>query len=115
MTVGVVFECLMNARMFFLSLFITVASAAGDSGFTERVAKAKAAKDGKALAEVIAEWKKAEPKSPEPLIAEANRLFDKARLPGIRIDPVEPEKGDFELTDPETGETAGRIKFGSDF
>src|SRR5688500_17976625 len=111
MTAGVVFECLMNARMFLLSLFSTVASAAGDSCLSERAAEAKPAKGDKALAEAIAQWKKAEPKTPEPLIAEANRVFDKARLPGIRIDPVEPEKGDFELTDPETGETAGRIKF----
>ena len=85
---------------------LTVA-AADEAEFRQRIAKAKEAKDDKAWTDVIAEWKTAEPKSPEPLIAEANRLFSKAST--IQINAGKPKKGEIELKDPKTGKTSGRI------
>lgn len=98
-------------RLLFLIPWICIPVAAADEAdFRQRIDTARKAKDDKAWTETIAEWKKAEPKSPEPLIAEANRLFSKAGT--IRIDAGKPKKGEVELKDPKTGKTSGRIGAG---
>jgi tetratricopeptide (TPR) repeat protein len=96
---------------FFISWLLLTAVAADDAEFRQRIDAAKKAKDDNAWTAAIAEWKKAEPKSPEPLIAEANRLFSKASI--IQIDAGKPKKGEIELKDPKTGESTGRIGAGS--
>ena len=103
----------MKARAILLCLFTVSLCSAGEEEFRKRIDKAKAASDDKAHAEAIVEWRKAEPKSPEPLIAEGNRLFNKSRSI-LQFDNREPEEGDLELKDPKTGETTGHIKQGSD-
>src|SRR5436190_17032473 len=100
----------MKRLLFFIPLVCVSMVAADDAEFRQKVDAARKAKDDKAWTEAIAEWKKAEPKSPEPLIAEANRLFSKAGT--IRIDAGQPGKGEFELKDPKTGKTTGRIGAG---
>jgi hypothetical protein len=100
----------MNRFLFFVPLMCVSMAAAGEAEFRQKVDAARKAKDDKAWTEAIAEWKKAEPKSPEPLIAEANRLFSQAGT--IRIDAGQPGKGEFELKDPKTGKTTGRIGAG---
>jgi len=103
----------MKARALLLCLLTATLCTAGEEEFRKKIEKAKEASDDKAHAETIAEWRKAEPKSPEPLIADANRLFNESRS-GIQLDTGKPEKGDLELKDPATGEVKGRLKFGSD-
>ncbi|HEX2748974.1 MAG TPA: tetratricopeptide repeat protein [Verrucomicrobiales bacterium] len=86
-------------------------TAADEAEFRQRIDAARHAKDDKAWTAAIDEWKKAEPKSPEPLIAEANQLFSKASI--IRLDARPPKKGELELKNPKTGETAGSIGAGA--
>jgi tetratricopeptide (TPR) repeat protein len=99
--------CIMKRLLFLIPLMGISMVAADEAEFLQRIDTARKAKDDKAWTEAIAEWKKAEPKSPEPLIAEANRLFSKSAT--IRIDAGKPKKGEVEIKDPKTGKTSGRI------
>lgn len=91
----------------FLVLLLASPLRADDADFQKRAKDSLAANDAKAFAGVLAEWKAAEPKSPEPYIVEANRLFGLASALEITIGTA--EKEDFGIKDPKTGKSVGRI------
>ncbi|GMO13454.1 MAG: hypothetical protein Ta2A_24260 [Treponemataceae bacterium] len=61
------------------------------------------------LATLLAQWEKAEPKSPEMCIAYFNYYIFRDRSDGIALTTEKPSGQSLALTDPKTGETAGYI------
>lgn len=97
----------MKLRPFLLVLILVSPVWADGSDFQKRAQESLAANDQKTFTAVLSEWKAAEPKSPEPYIAEANRLFGLASA--VTLSAGTPEKGDFDLKDPKTGKSVGRV------
>src|SRR5437773_43599 len=93
-----------------MSLLLLVA-ATGPAAEQDYAARFKELHDRKAEAEIeplLEEWREKKPNDPDAWITSANYYFNQRQ---VMISTKKPEKGDFVVSDPKTGKTAGSISF----
>jgi len=91
-----------------LALVITAGSAAAQD-FQQRFNEATRAADDAQVDKVTAEWIFAEPGNPEIYISAANYYFRKAHKERVQLSTRTPQKSDFAVRDPKTGEIVGSM------
>ena len=83
----------------------------GPAAEQDYAARFKELHDRKAEAEIeplLEEWREKKPNDPDAWITSANYYFNQRQ---VMISTKKPEKGDFVVSDPKTGKTAGSISF----
>src|SRR4051812_46449382 len=101
----------MRHHALILSLALSAAALAQDQDYAARYDALRKQNEGAQIEPFLNQWREKRPNDPEAWVASANYYFNQGQTV---ISTKKPEKGDFALTDKNTGKSAGSVSFEGD-